>query len=273
MKQSCRDLEPLLTPYVDGEATADQCAAVEAHLTACRTCRDCADALGHVRQLVHDCREQLLDHAPSDLREKCARLARTVGAAQDGARTDGPFMSTGVASAPPVSQPPFWQRWAAPLSVAATLVLAVIGIFVYSLIGPRGTAFASQLAADHVRCTRIYGAQTPADPVVQAAAWQRARGWTVTLPASSRPDGMEFVLLRRCINADGSVAHALYRHQGRVVSLFIAQKGGQRPEVLEIMGQQTCLWNQGEYSYAVVADESPEEMARLVAWFRRRIGD
>jgi anti-sigma factor RsiW len=167
-----------------------------------------------------------------------------------------------------------WRRYAAPLAMAAMfLVLVAAGIFSYSAFSQRGTAFASQLATDHLRCMRLVSGQPPGDAAAQAVAWERARGWAVTLPASSSTDDMQFVALRRCISPDGSVAHALYRHRGQLVSLFIGRQGGRRSQVLEVMGQQACVWTQGSYSYAVIGAESPEEMARLVAWFRRRVGE
>jgi len=36
----CRDLEPLLAAYVDGEAAADECASVDAHVERCPPCRE-----------------------------------------------------------------------------------------------------------------------------------------------------------------------------------------------------------------------------------------
>lgn len=265
MKQKCRDLEPLLTPYVDGEATTDQCAEVETHLHACPTCRDCADALVHVRQLLHDCRDELQERAPAHLKARIVELSSTTRIAE--ARAAEP-------PAPRRAERAGWRRYAAPLSMAAMfLILVAAGIFSYSAFSQRGTAFASQLAADHLRCMRLVSGQPAGDAAAQAAAWERSRGWAVTLPASSSADDMQFVQLRRCISPDGSVAHALYRHQGQVVSLFIARQGGRREQILQVMGQQACMWTQGNYSYAIVGAQSPEEMARLVAWFRRRVGD
>lgn len=283
MKQKCRDLEPLLTPYVDGEATTDQCAEVEAHLHACPTCRDCADALSHVRQLLHDCRHELQDHAPAHLKARIAeistaRLAESAGASASSSASSSSTagFARDVERVAPHAAPRVallgWRRYAAPLAMAATfLILVAAGIFSYSAFSQRGTAFASQLASDHMRCMRLVADKPPADPVAQAAAWKQSRGWAVTLPASSSTDDMQFLMLRRCISPDGSVAHALYRHRGQIVSLFIAREGGRRQPMLEIMGQQTCMWTQGSYSYAVIGAESPEEMARLVAWFRRRV--
>lgn len=283
MKQSCRDLEPLLTPYVDGEASADQCAAVETHLSKCPTCRDCADALVHVRQLVHECRDELHDHAPPALHARCAQLAREMAASPAGARAAGagssassPSSDAGLAAgafagARAAAASGGWRRWAAPLSLAATLLLVVAGILLYGQVAQRSTAYASQLAQDHVRCMRLFGTQKPSDSAEQATLWQRTRGWRVPLPASSPADQIEFVMLRRCLSTQGTVAHALYRHQGQLVSLYIAQRGDQRADVQQVMGQQTCVWNQDGYSFAVVGAESPEDMARLVTWFRRRL--
>src|SRR5256885_2156671 len=41
---SCREVDSLVTPYVDGVATADQRAMVDAHLAACPPCRQRAEA-------------------------------------------------------------------------------------------------------------------------------------------------------------------------------------------------------------------------------------
>ena len=41
---SCREIDPLVTPYIDGEATAAERAAVDAHLSACPPCRQRAEA-------------------------------------------------------------------------------------------------------------------------------------------------------------------------------------------------------------------------------------
>ena len=51
------------------------------------------------------------------------------------------------------------RRWA-PLSLAATLVLAVAGVFVFGL-NNRVEALAASLAVDHVKCFKVSGADAP----------------------------------------------------------------------------------------------------------------
>ena len=71
----CKDLEALVTPYVDGEVTPAQCAAIEAHLSACPDCRRCADAESKGRAVVRRCRDTLRAPAPASLHAKCRKLA------------------------------------------------------------------------------------------------------------------------------------------------------------------------------------------------------
>ncbi len=39
----CRQMEAMLPPFVDGEATPSVAAVVEAHLTRCAACREAVD--------------------------------------------------------------------------------------------------------------------------------------------------------------------------------------------------------------------------------------
>src|SRR6185369_4299716 len=125
--KNCQDLEPLLTPYVDGEATADQRAAIEVHLAACPTCREFADAEAHARELVKKCRAELITPAPARLHQKCADLARQEAAAAAAVRSSATGAPRGAEPSPRAS----WLRWA-PVSVMATAALVVLGVFLYS---------------------------------------------------------------------------------------------------------------------------------------------
>src|ERR671915_3146 len=79
MAVDCKDLESLVTPYVDGEVTPEQCAAIEAHLAACPDCRRCADAESGARAVVRRCRGTLRAPAPASLHAKCRKLAAEHG--------------------------------------------------------------------------------------------------------------------------------------------------------------------------------------------------
>ena len=291
----CKDLESLVTPYVDGEVTPDQCAAIEAHLSACPECRKCAEAESGARAIVRRCRGSLRAPAPASLHAKCRKLAaehagasmpavasappsdlHTHHAHEQIAASQGlPFASSGFPSpnvtvaAPPRSD---W-RWWAPVSLAATLMLAVAGVLVFGLVSGRGNVLAAQLAEDHLRCMRAVSRRGPADSLQLADRWQKNRGWFVKVPGSSQKDDMEFVALRRCFHGDRQeLAHALYRHKGRIVSLFIFPDDDSRRRTnLEIMGQRELIWSQGGRSYAIVADSDAADVSTLKEFFSRKL--
>jgi len=286
----CRDLDALLTPYVDGEVTAEQCAAIEAHLRTCPPCQRRADAEAGARTVLRRCRDRLREPAPATLHAACRKLAVETGAAQasvtaaSAATTVPASPDRGIAGRPDHAHAgaasdevagarraprPIWQRWG-PLSLAATVVLAAAGVLLYGL-GASSRALAQQLATDHVRCVRFVGDTPGADRAEMAERWKQARGWTVALPPSSASDDLQFVALRRCRHAGGELAHALYRHQGHLVSLFIFPDGARRPANVEIMGQHAAIWSQNGRTYAVIAAASPDEVDRLKTFFARSV--
>jgi anti-sigma factor (TIGR02949 family) len=285
----CKDLESLVTPYVDGEVTPAQCAAIEAHLAECPECQRCADAESKGRAVVRRCRDTLRAPAPASLHAKCRKLAAEHAgpsadhhaqeqvAASQGLPSHGaqPFASSEfrpsgvtVAGAPRSD----W-RWWAPVSLAATLMLAIAGVLVFGLVSGRGTALAAQLAEDHLRCLRAVSRRAPADPTQMSERWHKSSGWFVKVPASSQRDDMEFIALRRCFHGDRKeLAHALYRHKGRIVSLFIfPDDDSSRRANLEIMGQRELIWSQGGRSYAIVADGDAADVHALKAFFSRTL--
>lgn len=316
--KSCRDFDSLVTPYVDGEATPDECAAIEAHLSACPPCRRRADAEAGARMVVRRCRDSLRESAPASLHAACRTLASQMTAAEGPgsaqpawldatARADatslsgiGPGTAAGVGTAtaagigsghaagagagvasgiaavapdappaPPRSAnaaPRTWRVW---LPLAATVLLAIAGVVAFGLVSERSTALAQQVVTDHLRCVKLTLGKPPADRIQMAERWQKSRGWFIALPASSPNDDVEFIALRRCLHGGGEMAHALYRHQGRLVSLFIFPDDGRWGAKREIMGQRATIWSQHGRTYAVVDDGSPADVERLVAFFAR----
>lgn len=255
--KSCRDFDSVVTPYVDGEVTPEQCAAIEAHLSACPSCRRRADAEAGARAVVRRCRGSLREPAPPALHAACRKIALE---APDDRSADGSAA---------VRRHVNWRVW---LPIAATIVLAIAGVVAFGLVSERSTALAMDLATDHLRCVKQTLGKPPADRVQMAERWQKSRGWFVALPPSSPNDDMEFVALRRCLHGDGrEMAHALYRHDGRLVSLFIFPDGGRWSAKREIMGQRAAIWSQHGRTYAVVDDGSPAEVERLVAFFSRAV--
>src|SRR5512141_1270372 len=106
----CRDLEPLLASYVDGEAPADQRAAVDAHIERCPPCRARVAGERAAVDVLRARRDALRTCASDALRARCAAHRRRAPIA-------------GVLARRP---------WI-PLSLAATVLLAVAGVFVLGL--------------------------------------------------------------------------------------------------------------------------------------------
>src|ERR1019366_8123032 len=70
---SCREIDPLVTPYVDGAASPTERASVDAHVAACPPCRQRAEAERAVRETLQARVAPL--SAPDHLRERCRRAA------------------------------------------------------------------------------------------------------------------------------------------------------------------------------------------------------
>src|SRR5260221_7789630 len=197
----CRELEEHFAPYVDGEEPPDARRLVEAHLADCPPCLDRADAERSARDLVVEHRAGLREAAPAALRARCAALCSPSSA--------GPRRSA-LSSI---------RRWA-PLSLAATLVLAVAGVFVFGL-NDRVEALAAGLALDHVKCFRSIGNPSHADASVAARDWQHDQGWPIVVPQSEPAQQLTLVDVRRCFTTDGRSAHMMYTWRGAPLSLYL----------------------------------------------------
>ena len=51
--EGCHELLPELSAYLDGEAAADLCARIDAHLAECEDCRVVVDTLTRTVRLYH----------------------------------------------------------------------------------------------------------------------------------------------------------------------------------------------------------------------------
>ena len=175
---SCREIDPLFAPYVDGAATADERAIVEAHLRACPKCRHQTALQSAVRDTVRTklCRPC----APEELRTRCRAAARA---------GRWPFGTT--------------RSTLASLSMAAALVLIVGGVLLYSLTGLSPTVLAAQLTLDHMTCFAVHDADTAVDV---------GRRRTAIRARLRRPDSSAAAGRRRL--AAGQHAPVLLRRRG-----------------------------------------------------------
>lgn len=251
--RNCGDLDEHLAPFVDGEAPPAARAAVAAHLEACPPCRKHADAERSARDVVREHRTALCAHAPEALRARCQEA------------------SLASASSSVLRHPSSVLRKWAPLSVAATLVLAVAGVFAFGLTN-RVEALAASLTVDHVKCFKVNGTEARAESAAAAQKWEQDYGWPVAVPTTAPVEQLQLLDVRRCLSTDGTAAHIRYTWHGEPVSLFVLPRDTGRQQIVRSMGHQAVIWCANQRTYAVVAeDKSPRDLAPVVAYLQTRV--
>lgn len=255
----CRELEPLFAPYVDGQADAGQRASVDAHMEMCRACRERVAVQRAALEVLVARRDRLRVSASQDLRARCAAHGQRTG-------TPGAGRFLGMPR----------HTWV-PLSLAATLVLALAGVFLSGVNDPVN-ALATQLALDHAKCFQTAAAHAPTiDAHVAEREWAAAQGWPLHIPSSSTTEQLELREVRRCLTTGGRVAHLMYNWHGQPLSVFvlpqILEHGGVKtvrdPDaIVERFGQEAVIWSEGGRTYVVVAKARPPALAPVVGYVK-----
>jgi anti-sigma factor RsiW len=248
--RECRELEPALVPYVDGESSPPERMAVDAHLQRCQPCRDLVAGERAVRDALHARRDRLRPGASDLLRARCAAHARS------------------TVQPPAVSR----TRRLVPLSLAATLLLAVAGIF---LFGVNEEAIAAQLALDHMKCFDVIGEEGTQDPKAAEAKWLAERGWAIGVAPSSPEHGLQLVGIRRCLSTDGTAAHCMYRWRDDDLSVYILPHAldsvGTAEQAVEQFGLRAIMWTSGGRTYLVLVRGRREGLDAVAGYIRRHV--
>ena len=251
--KECRDVEPQLTAYADGECVAEALGHVEAHLHRCPACRQRLAAERAAHELLHARCRDLRGSAPPGLRERCAAQRHAVAARRSAVRS------------------------LVPLSIAASIVMLAGLVFLFGW-GSAVETYAAQLAVDHLKCFQFAPEAGPADLAGMGRDWQRTSGWPLRIPASSDADGLQLLGIRRCGSTSGRVAHILYRWRGEPLSVYVLNHrvddladGSATPSVVKKLGEQEVIWADQGRTYAVVAHASMQDLQQVVQYVRRRI--
>ena len=256
--KSCHEIDPLFTPFVDGQLERDERAEVEAHLAACPPCRDRADAEHTVHAVVRSRAEALSGRAPGSLLARCASIVGPRVSPAPLAELRAALVGQGA-----------MRRWV-PLSLAATMLLGIGGVFMSGMNNRADAAFAAQLALDHTRCFELSKA-TPGSlaPRQAEARFREEYGLQVSVPASTPDPEIELQDVRRCEYAHGEMAHVLYRREGRPLSLFVVPDTRRRERSLEIMGHDAVIWTGQDRTYVLMGQEGQAEMLKVVGLMRQ----
>jgi anti-sigma factor (TIGR02949 family) len=243
--KNCRDLEEHLAPYVDGEENPAGRRSVETHLAGCPPCHELAEAERSARDVVHAHRNALQAAAPAELRARCAALQSSVSRV---------------------------RRWV-PLSLAASLVLAVAGVFVLGL-NNRVEALAASLAIDHLKCFKVSGTPSHSEPALAERDWQQDQGWPVVVPPSEPGQQLKLVDVRRCFSSDGRAAHMMYTWRGAPLSLYVLQEpdgNAGHDRVIDKLGCEATIWCANRRTYAVVAAGHQPDLSQVVDYMKAHV--
>ena len=240
----CKDLDPLVVPFVDGVAQGQDCEQVEAHLVECPPCRERVNAERAAHDAVVAGRGHLREAAPAALRERCARLC-------SGTRRSRHWIPASLAAAAAVLLSVFWFG----TTDAGTPVLA------------------AQLTLDHVKCFKLNSQRVTGSPAVLAQYWRDHYGWPIDVPSGAEADA-RLTGVRRCGSSDGQTAHIMYKYNGKPVSLFVARHAADRvrtARTVKVFGEQAVIWSTADRTYVLVGEEPREQMETLATQFKKEI--
>ncbi len=242
---SCAEIDGLITPYLDGEVSEARRRAVDEHLAACAPCARRAGAEEAARRVLMVRAARLSTPAPPGLRERCAALAPRPARVRRRV-ADG------------------WRR----LGVAFA-ALVVAGVFAFGAFSHSPTLLAAELSLDHMKCFAFFEPQVAqGDAGAVSRQLEADYGWRFAVPEGLPSLHLALLGARRCFSTDGSVAHVLYRHAGRPVSLFMVP-GTSNPQTrVSVAGRVATIWSRADTTYVLLGDDSEAEMRPIAEYFR-----
>ncbi len=267
---NCQEIDPLVTPYIDRALADGERQLVDEHLRRCAPCHSRVAAERAVYELMRASRDALCHDAASPaLRARCASLGSADGASVGLAGVDGhPVPGTRAPSTQhPTPNTRAWSSRLGPLAMAASLVAIVGGAFVYQATHLSTRVLAAELAADHVKCFAMNAALgTHEGASAVESAMLSSFGWRMHLPADASRAGLELIGARPCLYGEGKIAHIMYRHEGRPLSLFMLPNTERSQALVEALGHEAAIWCANNRTYVLVSRESKEEVQRLASF-------
>ena len=249
--RDCAAIDRLATPYVDGELSPAERAAIEQHIRVCAPCHSRIGAERAVRELLHTRKPGLnAPCAPAALKAKCQAACRF----ETAARRWQPWWRT------PATRTQRRVRFAA----AAVMTVAAGGVLLSVATGRSTRLLAAELTADHMKCFALNAVlRTQHSPEAVRSAMAAGFDWSIAVPDDLERQGLDLVGSRPCLYGEGTTAHIMFRHRGRPVSLFMLPRV-ERPEtMLAVLGHECAIWSVGDRTFVLVARESRAEVEQL----------
>lgn len=118
----CSHIDDLVTPFVDDALPEGERQTVSRHITACPACQAKVAVERSIRSLMRARRAELTPPLPAGLKSRCAALR---------SRQPAPVDVNANRTASRVAVISAWRARVAPYALAASLLLAVTGAFIY----------------------------------------------------------------------------------------------------------------------------------------------
>ena len=252
---SCNRIDQLVTPFIDGDLPDSDRRAVEDHLRVCPPCQSRVVAEREVHELIRACVPVLKKaEAPDVLHAKCWQMAGLNPRASDAAARAGMPLAV-------------LPRRLAPYALAASLVIVVGGALVYQATDKSARVLAAELTADHLKCFAMNRALgTREGTAAVESSMSSGFDWRVHLPDDPSSAGLELVGSRPCLYGEGKIAHIMYTHEGRPVSLFMLPKAARTEELVEVLGHEAKIWCVGNRTFVLVAREPRADVERMASF-------
>ncbi len=256
---NCDQIDPLVTPYIDGELAAHDCARVEQHLQACEPCRMRVTA---ERSVCH-----LLRRSKAELHR--ARVPQSLRQAVQAGRPAPPVVRFPAATAAAaVGARRAWRD--RRLAVAAMFLLVVGGAVAYRATVGATRAMAAELTADHMKCFMVNNVLHTHESVAEVEAYLRSGfDWQATLPehepapAPAPHEDLEVVGARPCFYEHGKVAHIMYRHRGLPVSIFMLPGVEYERNLVHTLGHDAVIWADAGRTFVLIAKAPRADVEKI----------
>jgi anti-sigma factor RsiW len=243
----CQDVDSLLTPYVDGETPPADRQRVATHLGECRPCAVKARMEDAAHRVMQVRAASLATPAPAALAARCRALA----------------------SRRPAARGAWAAAWRSVMLGTATALLVLTAVVGYAAASHSPSLLVAGLTLDHLKCFAfLEGRSGPPDPAALAARLERDYGWRIAVPASLSGERLDLVGARRCLSTDGTIAHVMYRHEGRPVSLFILPESARLRMTTSFAGYPARVWSTDDRTFILVASESDATLQPIARYFQ-----
>ncbi len=266
MTETCRQVEPCLYPYVDGELGAEGRRAIEAHLAGCAACREQVTREWEFRRRVIAPLER--EAAPPALRATVEQLVQIgLWTGRWGRRGDGGGARDGRPGRGRAARRRIVLR-----AAAALLGVGLVGAGGWFAAKPvQATSLAVAAVAQHDRFVRgLLEPEVAGPSQTQIDGWLRRRlDFPVSFPElpAQAPVGQVVLLGARLTYLGGTqVAFLMYAYQGEKISLFALPRevAAIRTNTALTVGRTTfyyrpqagyevMMWTHGDVSYILIS--------------------